>query len=55
MNQRCRKKVEECFGWQKTVTGLSRSRHCQRWKLKRQFELSAATYNLVRLRKLIPT
>ena len=55
ISQRVRKKVEECFGWLKTIAGLDRSRHAQRWKLKQQFELGCAAYNLVRLKKLLPT
>ena len=53
LSQRCRKKVEECFGWIKTVGGLARSRHVGRWKIKQQMELAAAAYNLVRMRKLL--
>lgn len=53
ISQRCRKKIEECFGWMKTVAGLSRSRHVGRWKLRQQMELAAAAYNLVRMRKLL--
>lgn len=55
LSQRCRKKVEECFGWMKTVAGLARSRHVGRWKIRQQMELAAAAYNLVRMRKLLPT
>ena len=55
ISQRVRKRVEECFGWLKTIAGLGRSRHAQRWKLKQQFELGCAAFNLVRLRKLLPT
>ena len=54
LSQRCRKKVEEGFGWLKTIAGLTRSRHFQRWKLNQQIEISAA-YDLVRLTRLIPT
>ncbi|MBC8289536.1 MAG: transposase [Planctomycetes bacterium] len=53
--QRYRKKVEECFGWMKCIGGLARSRHVGRWKIKQQLQLAAAAFNLVRLRKLIPT
>ncbi len=53
LSQKCRKKVEECFGWLKTIAGLSRSRWVGRWKLRQQMELSAAAFNLVRLRKLL--
>lgn len=54
VSQRVRKKVEECFGWLKSIAGMDRSRWAERWKLKQQFELSAAAYNLIRLRKLKP-
>jgi len=52
-SQRFRKKVEEVFGWCKTVGGLARARHVERWKIGQQFELAAAAYNLVRLRNLL--
>ena len=53
LSQKCRKKVEECFGWIKTIGGLARSRHVGRWKIRQQMELAAAAYNLVRMRKLL--
>lgn len=53
ISQRCRKKVEECFGWIKCVAGLARSRHVGRWKLRPQMELAGAAFNLVRMRKLL--
>jgi transposase len=53
MSQRRRKVVEEFFGWAKTIAGLRRSRHVGRWKMKQQLELTAAAYNLVRLRRLL--
>jgi transposase len=53
LSQKCRKKVEECFGWIKAVGGLARSRHVGRWKIRQQMELAAAAYNLVRMRKLL--
>jgi transposase len=52
-SQRCRKKIEEAFGWIKTVAGLYRTRLVGRWKIKQQLELAAAAYNLVRMRKLL--
>jgi transposase len=55
LSQRCRKKVEEYFGWMKTIGKLDRSRWVGRWKLRQQMELTAAAYNLVRMRKLLPT
>lgn len=54
LSQRCRKKIEEYFGWMKEIAGLSRSRWVGRWKLQQQMELTAAAYNLVRMRKLLP-
>jgi transposase len=53
LSQKCRKKVEEFFGWMKTVAELGRSRWVGRWKLQQQLELTAAAYNLVRMRKLL--
>ena len=53
-SQRCRKKIEEVFGWLKGVAGMGRSRLVGRWKLQQTLELAATAYNLVRLRKLAP-
>lgn len=55
LSQRCRKKIEEGFGWCKTIGGMSRTRFVGRWKLKQQLELTTAAYNLVRMRKLLAT
>jgi len=54
LSQRCRKKVEEGFGWLKTVAGLGRCRTVGRWKLRQALQIGAAAYNLVRMRKLVP-
>jgi hypothetical protein len=54
LSQKCRKKLEEGFGWLKTVAGLERCRTVGRWKLQQLLEIGAAAYNLVRLRKLAP-
>ena len=54
LSQRCRKRVEECFGWMKSVAGMRRSRTVGRWKLRQMLELSAAAFNLVRMRRLAP-
>ena len=53
LSQRARKKIEEAFGWCKTIAGLARARHVGRWKIKQQFELAAAAFNLVRMRNLL--
>ena len=55
VSQRCRKLVEEGFGWLKTVAGLARTRLVGRWKIRQQMHLAAASFNLVRMRKLLAT
>ena len=52
ISQRIRKRVEEVFGWCKAVGGLARSRFVGRWKLKKQGEVTAAAYNLLRIARL---
>jgi transposase len=52
ISQRKRKLVEEAFGWIKTVAGLRRTKLVGRWKLRMQMQVSAAAYNLVRMRNL---
>ena len=52
MSQRFRKRIEECFGWAKTIGGLRKSRFIGREKLDFQFVLTFAAYNLVRMRNL---
>jgi transposase len=52
LSQKCRKKVEECFGWLKTIAGLGRSRVVGLWKFQQLLEIGAAAYNLLRMRKL---
>ena len=54
LSQKCRKKIEEGFGWLKSIGGLDRSRVVGRWKLKPLLEIGAATYNLLRLVKRQP-
>jgi transposase len=54
LSQKCRKKIEEGFGWLKAIAGLGRSRVVGRWKLRQLLPVAAAAYNLVRLRKLKP-
>jgi len=54
ISQRIRKRVEEIFGWCKSIGGLARSRFVGRWKLKQQSEVTAAAYNLLRMARLAP-
>src|SRR6516164_6434368 len=53
VSQRIRKRVEEAFGWAKTVAGLRKMRHRGLPKVGWQFTLAMAAYDLVRLPKLL--
>lgn len=53
ISQRCRKKVEEGFGWWKTIGGLVKARLIGRWKIRQEVELTAAAYDLIRMRNLL--
>ena len=48
-----RKRIEEPFGWMKTVGGLRKTRHCGRGLVEWFFVLTAAAYNLVRIPKIL--
>ena len=48
-----RKRIEEPFGWMKTVGGLRKTRHRGRGLVEWFFVLTAAAYNLVRIPKLL--
>ena len=50
-----RKRVEEVFGWLKTVGMLRKTRHRGVHKVGWVFTLAAAAYNLVRMRNLVYT
>lgn len=54
ISQRIRKRVEEIFGWLKTVGGMARTRFVGRWKIGQELLASAAAYNLLRLTRLKP-
>jgi transposase len=54
VSQRRRKRVEEVFGWMKTVGVLRKARHRGTRLVNSIFEFTAAIYNLVRMRNLIP-
>ena len=51
-SQRFRKRIEECFGWAKTIGGLRKSHFVGREKLDFRFVLTMTAYNLVRMRNL---
>lgn len=52
ISQRCRKKIEECFGWIKTIGGLARTRLIGHRKTGQQTHIAAAAFNLIRMRSL---
>jgi Transposase DDE domain len=52
VSQRKRKRVEEIFGWLKTVGGMRKLRHRGVELVKWMFTFAAAAYNLVRIRNL---
>ncbi len=53
MSQRIRKRIEEPFGWTKTVAGQRKTRFRGRDRVGWAFTLAMAAYNLVRLPKLL--
>ena len=52
ISQRKRKRIEECFGWLKTIALLRKVRHRGLYKVNWVFTFACAAYNLVRLRNL---
>ena len=53
-SQRTRKRIEEVFGWVKTVGGGRKLRYCGVARNRFWMEMNTASYNLVRLAKLTP-
>lgn len=54
VSQRKRKRVEEIFGWMKTVGGFRKTRYRGRERTGLWAYVTAAAYNLVRMSKLMP-
>ena len=52
ISQQKRKRVEEIFGWMKTVGGMRKLRHRGLALVSFMFTFAAAAYNLVRIRNL---
>jgi len=52
-SQRIRKRIEEAFGWIKTIGGLRKTRFIGHARTDWAFTFAAAAYNLVRLPKLL--
>lgn len=53
ISQRCRKRIEEVFGWIKASAGLTKVKLRGRPKVDAAFTLALAAYNLIRLPKLL--
>jgi IS5 family transposase len=54
ISQHKRKRIEEIFGWLKTVAGLRKTRHRGVTRVGWVFTFALAAYNLVRMRNLLP-
>src|SRR5215470_18514462 len=52
-SQRKRKRIEECFGWLKTIALMRKLRHRGVCKVDWIFTFACAAYNLVRMRNLV--
>lgn len=52
LSQRIRKRVEEIFGWCKTIGPMARAKLVGRWKIAQEMLITAAAYNLLRLARL---
>lgn len=53
ISQVIRKRIEEAFGWSKTIAGLGKLHHRGLAKVDWQFTFAMAAYNLIRLPKLL--
>nr|WP_245270057.1 transposase [Nitrobacter hamburgensis] len=53
VSQRCRKRIEEVFGWIKASAGLAKIKLRGRDRVNATFTLALAAYNLIRLPKLL--
>ena len=53
LSQIVRKRIEEPFGWIKTIALLRKTRHRGTARVGWMFTLAAAAYNLVRIPKLL--
>ena len=52
-SQRIRKRIEEAFGWTKTIAGMRKTKLRGLPKVDWAFTFAAAAYNLIRLPKLL--
>jgi transposase len=52
VSQRIRKRIEEVFGWMKTIGPMRKVKHRGRERVGWMFTFTAAAYNLIRIRNL---
>jgi IS5 family transposase len=52
ISQKKRKRIEECFGWLKTIALMRKVRHRGVCRVDWIFTFACAAYNLVRMRNL---
>ena len=52
ISQRIRKRIEEPFGWMKTIAGGRKLRYIGRQRNRAWFLMSGATYNIIRIAAL---
>lgn len=52
-SQKLRKRIEEVFGWVKTIAGQEKTRHRGLDRVDWQFTLALAAYNLIRIPRLL--
>lgn len=55
ISQRKRKRIEEIFGWMKTIGTMRKVKHRGRIKINWNFQLNMSAYNLVRMGNLLTT
>ena len=53
ISQRKRKRIEEVFGWLRTIAGLRKTRHRGIFRVAWVFTFAATAYHLVRMRNLL--
>jgi len=53
-SQKVRKRIEEIFGWMKTIGLVRQSKYRGQDRVGWMFVFTAAIYNLVRMRRLLP-
>jgi hypothetical protein len=54
VSQWIRKRIEEAFGWMKTIGGLRKTRYRGRERVQMHAYLVGAAYNLLRIARLVP-